>query len=297
MARRRTTLYQILAMLWRIVRKHPALLPVFLLAGGAGYGYEVMVARPTMVYAGLPQARDWRQPSTWVRIFRNHGFMLGYSDLRGNPLWVSYKLDPVSEHAGSYPRPQRFKSDWRNFNLINHDSYSGSGYDRGHMAPNYAISRLYGRTAQEDSFLVSNISPQKPKLNQKLWQRLEEVEIEYFAKRYHPLWVYAGPIFKSHGKRLKSSWLIEVPTAFYKIYAAPAAAKGMPPRLLAFIMPQKVKGNEPLDRYLVSVDEVETRTGFDFFSELDDRLEQTLEARVDAEAWHLKDVARLPARY
>jgi endonuclease G len=44
------------------------------------------------------------------------------------------------------------------------------------------MSMLHGRYGQADSFLMTNISPQRPKLNQQLWQRLEEVEISFLLK-------------------------------------------------------------------------------------------------------------------
>ena len=62
-------------------------------------------------------------------------------------------------------------------------------------------------------------------------------------------------------------------------------------------MPQQVQGNEPLDRFIVSVDEVEHRSGFNFFHELEDILEEKLESTIDSGAWNLKAVSQLPARY
>jgi endonuclease G len=246
---------------------------------------------------GLPKAHDWKQPFTWTRIFRNDGFIVGYSDIRGNPLWVSYQLRPIPDNASYYKRPQQFNPDWRNLTHITHDTYNHSGYDRGHMAPNYAISRLYGRSAQLDTFLMTNVSPQKPHLNRKLWQRLEEVEVDYFAKQFGTVWVFTGPIFDNKIDRLKSSFRVEIPDTFYKIYLIPPAKKGQISRMLAFIMPQQVRGNEPLNQFVVSVDQVEKLTGFDFFHELEDGLEEKLESSIAPTPWKLKTVSRLPARY
>lgn len=245
---------------------------------------------------GLPEAYDWKQPFTWTRIFRNDGFMVGYSDVRGNPLWVIYQIKPVPDDAPAYERPRRFSADWRNLTRIAPDSYSHSGYDRGHMAPNYAISRLYGRSAQLDTFLMTNITPQKPNLNRKLWQRLEEVEIDYFTQQHDVIWVITGPIFNDDIERLKSSFRVEIPDKFYKIYVAPPE-NGRPPGMLAFIVPQKVRGTEPLNRFLVSIDQVEKETGFDFFHKMDDTLEEKLESSIKPDSWKLKTVAHLPPRY
>ena len=46
-------------------------------------------------------------------------------------------------------------------------------------------------------------------------------------------------------------------------------------------MPQKVKGNESLADFVVSIDKIEELTGLDFFHELDDKIEDKLEADID----------------
>ncbi|MGR8933852.1 MAG: DNA/RNA non-specific endonuclease [Gammaproteobacteria bacterium] len=282
--------------LFKALIERPALIFLALAVWGGWYAFETHIVRPQRVYMGVPQARDWQQPLTWFRVLRNDGFMLGYSDLRGVPLWVSYALRPIPENAPHYKRPSQFSKDWRGINRVTQDDYKRSGYDRGHMAPNYAISRLYGQEAQQETFLMTNIAPQKPNLNQKLWQRLESVESDYFAPWFGTVWVLAGPVFSGSVERLRSAWNVEIPDAFYKIYAVPGTL-GQPPRLLAFIMPQNVRGNESLMQYTVSVDQVEALTGLDFFADLPDAVEQRAEATVDANSWRLQQVAKLPSRY
>jgi endonuclease G len=262
------------------------------LALAAWEAYEIKIARPAQSWMGLPQAENWKNPYTWIRVLRNDGFMLGYSDLRGNPLWVVYALAPPSPDAPKLKRPSRFSVDRRGINRVDHEDYTASGYDRGHMAPNHAISALYGRAGQTDTFLMTNVTPQRPNLNEKLWERLEEIELDRFARQFGKVWVTTGPIFEPPSERLRSSWRVEIPDAFYKILIAPEAKK-----MLAFAMPQNVRGDEPLDHYLTSVDAIEKRTGLDFFPELDDALENRLEAEVDPESWHLRELARLPGRY
>jgi len=272
--------------LFSLGRKHPVLLLIILVIGLGGYGYEVKIARPALLYQGAPQVRDARNSDTWFRILRNHGFILGYSDLRGNPLWVEYALT-MEANTRSLKRPNRFETDWRGINRVSHDSYQKSGYDRGHMAPNYAISHLYGREGQADSFLMTNITPQKPKLNQQLWQRLEEAEIKHFAKVFGKVWVITGPVFSGTVERLSSDWTVEIPDAFYKIYIT-EAAPGQPSIALAFLIPQTVNGKEPLAQFVTSIDHIEAQTGLDFFAQLDDRTEAALEAAVKPQPWDLQ---------
>lgn len=279
---------------FRIGKKYPRISVLTLLPLIGGYSYEVMLARPDMAFQGVPQSQVWYQPLTWSRVFRNDGFMVGYSDIRGNPLWVIYQITAIKDNATPHKRPQTFSTDWRGLTRISHHDYTRSGFDRGHMAPNYAISRLYGKQAQLDTFLMTNITPQRPNLNQKVWQRLEAVEVDYFTKLHGRVWVITGPVFSNPLNRLKSSWKVEIPEAFYKIYAAET---GSEIKMLAFLVPQTVRGNEPLTDFIVSVDTIEELTGLDFFHELEDPLEDKLEAVINPKPWKLNSVARLPSRY
>ncbi|WP_431066689.1 DNA/RNA non-specific endonuclease [Methylotuvimicrobium sp.] len=279
---------------FRIGKKYPRVSVLTLLPLVGGYSHEVLLARPDMAYQGVPQTQVWYQPLTWSRVFRNDGFMVGYSDIRGNPLWVIYQVTSIKDNARIHKRPQTFSTDWRSLTRISHQDYTRSGFDRGHMAPNYAISRLYGKQAQLDTFLMTNITPQRSNLNQKVWQRLEAVEVDYFPILHRHVWVITGPVFSNPLNRLKSSWKVEVPEAFYKIYAAET---GSGIKMLAFLIPQTVRGNEPLTDFIVSVDTIEKLTGLDFFHELDDPLEDKLEAAINPKPWKLNSVARLPSRY
>jgi endonuclease G len=62
-------------------------------------------------------------------------------------------------------------------------------------------------------------------------------------------------------------------------------------------MPQKVKGTENLAKFVVCVDEIERRTGLDFFHELPDKLEIAFEKTVDIDSWDLLSVANKAPRY
>lgn len=260
--------------------KYPKAFLVAFLLGGLSYSYEVFIARDTMSFQGIPTAM---QNTSYTRIFRNRAYMVGYSDLKGNPLWVVYKLTPAKENAPHLKRPDGFHADWRNLGFITSGDYTNSGYDRGHMAPNHAISILYGKEAQYETFLMTNITPQKPSLNQKLWQQLEEKELEAFAPKLKALWVYTGPLFDAKVTRLKSSYFVEIPDAFYKMYVGIEEDGTL--RTLAFILPQNAKATDRLEKYAVSIDEVERRSGFDFLHELEDEIEEALEKKVDVKAW------------
>ncbi len=248
---------------------------------------EKRLAEP-LLWGGLPQS-----PATELtHVLRNPGFVVGYSELRRNPLWVAYRVRPVREKR-RMPRPRGFRQDWRTAWWLRPDGFREYGYDRGHLAPNYAIGQLYGAEAQYATFRLSNIAPQSPELNRELWQRLEEIEVDDFARRLGELQVIAGPVFTSPRELLPGG--VEIPDAFYKILVDYDAKS---PQALAFIMPQRARGNAPLDRFVVSVDEVERLAGLDFFGKLPDAQERKLEAGSGSSAhWRLTQVASRPGRY
>jgi endonuclease G len=63
------------------------------------------------------------------------------------------------------------------------------------------------------------------------------------------------------------------------------------------LVPQTVKGNEPLGDFVTTIDEIEKQTSFDFFPNLDPQIQSKLEASSDPKEWNLEAVNKLPSRY
>lgn len=277
---------------FRFLQSYPRVIMPILTLVLCGYGYEVLVARPALLYQGEPQAISALNTNTWFRTLRNNGFIVGYSDLRGNPLWVEYALTPLPNNVDRLTRPSHFQTDWRALNRVDHDDYTKSGFDRGHNAPNFAMSTLYGKYAQADSFLMTNISPQRPKLNQQVWKRLEETELSFFARNFGKVWVITGPIFSENAEKLSSSlWHVDIPKAFYKIYVT-QESDSKPAFALAFVVPQTVTGKEPLTQFITTIDTVEAQTGLDFLSDFEDKTEKHLEGTIETAPWNLNAVKK-----
>lgn len=280
-----------LGTIFNLLKNYPLLIVVAILVGGAWYSYEIFYAREKLTFEGVPKENSLSLKS-YARVFRNDAFLVGYSEYRKSPLWVSYRVSKVPDGSKSLKRPSYFKSDERVFFEVTHKDYTHSGYDRGHLAPNYAISTLYGKEAQLETFLMSNIVPQKPNLNRKLWQRLEEVEVKHFTNLADEIWVVTGPIYDENIEELESG--VEIPDKFFKIYAM---KRDNSVEFLSFIMPQDVKGNERLDKFLSSVDEVEALTNFDFFHKLEDKIEIDKEMNSNPKLWNLERVSNIKGRY
>ncbi len=72
---------------------------------------------------------------------------------------------------------------------------------------------------------------------------------------------------------------------------------GDTPLAVAFVMPQDVRGDESLRRYLVSIDEVEAKTGLNFLPRLPASQEADWESVAGVGDWALSQVAELPSRF
>ena len=238
------------------------------------YSYELLYARNKATLYGVPKATNFINTLTNIRRF--NGFIIGYSEFKKNPLWVMYKLKPFSPNLkGNFKRPRGFKIDLLTFSMVTHSDYTKKNYDRGHLAPNYAISRIYGRDAQLDTFFMTNISPQTKSFNRGIWHKLEKKAVE-LTNKYGEIWVVTGAIFDDLDIDLEDSF-IEIPDSFYKIFIIKIGGKL---HSISFIIPQYAKKNEKLSKFIVSIDKIEQLTGFDFFHKLEDRLENNLESEI-----------------
>lgn len=249
----------------------------------AGVPYVAATSRAgdeKIIFGGIPKAAPGAGEEVAFSHIRNQAYMVGYSDTRRNPLWAAYRVFRT-ETPFNFQRPSAFSTDTRTAARVKSGDYSGSGYERGHMAPNSAIVRNFGRDAQIETFLLSNICPQSPSLNGKVWERLESMEKSY-ADKLEEVWVIGGPIFAdlNGGQTDRLASGIAVPSAFFKIIIDEEGGAGGRPRIFAVIMPQNVKGTEFPQEFLTNVDEIEKQTRFDFLWMLDAAMQAELESKV-----------------
>jgi endonuclease G len=244
---------------------------------GGGYVTAPGVAAESHALGGLPDSAGLAHP---VRILANTGYTVGYSDSLGSPVWAAYRVADTDERRTAPERPDRFEVDRRTAARVGPEAYTGSGFDRGHLAPNYAIATRYGERAQRETFLMSNIVPQRPGLNSGAWRELEQRVATNYPARYGEVWVLAGPIFRSPVRRLRNA--AAVPEAFFMIIAD---VSGERLRAQAFVFPQDFPAAGDPGAALVPVDEIEARTGLDFFPDLPDAAESALESHRPSRTW------------
>jgi endonuclease G len=233
------------------------------------------------LFAGLPQATS---ELSHFKKLSNIGYIVGYSEHRKDPLWAAYRLKRMENPPNPGPRPKKFKMDERTDAKVKHEDYTNSGYDRGHMAPNWAIATRYGQDAQLETFLMSNICPQKHKLNGGMWKYLEMIIAKAYANQFGDIWVFAGPIFDDDVQTLKSG--DEIPDEFYTIMVI---IEDDQIQMQAFVMGQEQSGREPLGNFITNIDNIEDKTGLDFFTDLPDKLEEKLESSTPSQAWLVEE--------
>lgn len=233
----------------------------------------------TIVYGGAPRAGAGPN-APGFRVLTNQGYAVGYSDALGNPVWAAYQVRDLARLPTPAARPDKFETDRRTAARVAPGDYAASGYDRGHLAPNYAIATRYGTAAQRETFLMSNITPQLHALNAGLWQELEQKIATSYPARYAEVWVIAGPVFGATPKKLRGG--VAIPEAFFLIVIDENEGKL---RTLAFIVPQEAPPDAEPERYLTRIDDIQRRTGLDFLSELDDAAEEQVEARRAKRVW------------
>ena len=162
------------------------------------------------------------------------------------------------------------------------EDFRGGRYDKGHMAP--AEDSDWDAEASRETYYLSNVAPMVGrKLNRTLWKRLEE-EVRNWAQCSNQLYVVTGPVLPTdfaRAQRIGPSRLV-VPTHFYKVVYQPHTR-----RTAAFLVPNAEQEGKAFERYATSVDEVEKRTGLDFFAALPDALEAEAEARVSSTPWRI----------
>jgi endonuclease G len=100
-------------------------------------------------------------------------YVLSYNSKTNTANWVSWQLN--RSWIGTADRQDNFRPDgtlpaaWYK---VRPNDYTGSGYDRGHIAP--SADRTRNEADNSATFLMSNMMPQVPELNRGVWGDLEE---------------------------------------------------------------------------------------------------------------------------
>lgn len=206
------------------------------------------------------------------------GFRVGFCASNHTPRWVAWEL-LATETDGAESRRTKFWHDDSVEGCGFTEDYRKSGFDRGHMCP--AADQKWSEKAMSDCFVMTNICPQNHSLNSGAWQTLEKRE-RLWARRDSALIIISGPVYEKTDTARIGKTGIRIPSAFYKIIAAPYAD---PPRGIAFVYPNMSSPGNMKD-YAMTIREVEALTGLDFLFNLPDNIENEIETKSSFKEWN-----------
>ena len=141
----------------------------------------------------------------------NTFYVVSYDELKNVPVFVSEKLTHGSP-IGSIQRLNDFKSDSRIKNSPTNADYNHTGFDRGHLAPAGDAST---QKESDESFYLSNMTPQEPTVNRISWKVLEEHTRDIFTKSKNDVYVVTFPVYDKSPKLMSNK--IFIPIGYWKV--------------------------------------------------------------------------------
>jgi endonuclease G len=212
----------------------------------------------------------------------DHGtFVLSYDPRRRVANWVSWRLD--ASDLGPVPRQDDYHPDEllpASMFHVRPIDYRGSGFDRGHLCP--AGDRTSTALANRSTFVMTNMQPQVHALNAGPWEGLEAWERGQAGQGLR-LYIVAGGLFDAAPPTIGPG--VVVPRASYKILVVlepgqnAASVTTLTP-VYAVVMPNDpVVSGTRWQQHLVTVDEIEGASGYDFLGAIPAEIGLVLEAR------------------
>lgn len=169
------------------------------------------------------------------------------------------------------------------------DYYIGSGYQHGHICPN--ADRYYSYYANRQTYYMTNMQPQYAKFNgystkgddqgEGLWVRMEGKVRDWVpSDKSDTLYVCKGGTIDNESdiiERIQGKLI--VPKYFFM---ACLLKKNSSYSAIAFFVEQKDQWgtDDSLYDYVMSIDQLEERTGIDFFCNLPDDIENSVESKT-----------------
>lgn len=153
-------------------------------------------------------------------ILFNRHYVIGYSYYFRQAKWALEIIDP---NMMMLERADNFRPDFRIPEMFRADlvDYEGSGFDRGHMVASADQNEV--AIQNSETFLLSNMSPQKQQFNRGVWKELETAVRKLDAKEeIYETYVISGPIFDFDtpviriGANDDNGVTLPVPNAFFK---------------------------------------------------------------------------------
>lgn len=218
-------------------------------------------------------------------------YTISYNRTKETPNWVSWHLSTAwkggAARSSSFLTDQTLPSGWYR---VSTNDYTSSGFDRGHMCP--SDDRDYSSAENQVTFTMTNIVPQAPANNQGPWAQLETY-CRTLAAAGNELYLISGPGGTggagTNGSKTVLTNGVAVPNYTWKVAVvlpigtSDAARVTSATRVIAIQIPnnQTVLGTS-WGQYRVSVDQLESLTGYDLLSAVSASVQGVVESRIDA---------------
>jgi endonuclease G, mitochondrial len=212
-------------------------------------------------------------------------YVVSYNKNKNVPNWVAWELNSewfgeVSRYSGRFITDTSLPS---GFYRVTHDDYTNSGYDRGHMV----MSEERTATVEDNksTFILTNVIPQEPDLNQGVWLKLESFCNNLALNFDKEIFIYSGGIFHTN-ETIGNG--VTVPDSCFKIIVVMEkgeTAKNVNEntQVIAVVMPN-ISGvrNDDWTQYITTVRRIEYSTGYDFFNIFPKKLQEKIENKIYA---------------
>lgn len=219
----------------------------------------------------------------------NRYYVLGYSYYFRQAKWA---LEIIDSENATIERVDNFRPDYRVPEIFRADlaDYDNSGYDRGHLVA--SANKLESKIQNSETFLLSNMSPQRPFFNRGVWKKLENaIRLLNAQQNVLETYVICGPIFyfenkvEMIGSEDDNGVTLPIPHAYFKSILTENHRGTL--RVWSFILPNE-KTDKSLREYLVSTSDVERLSGLFLWERLVGGKMQKMKGKV-SEMWECND--------
>jgi endonuclease G, mitochondrial len=155
----------------------------------------------------------WAQTSKQVTAICRRAYFVAYDAAAKIPNYVTYTLTPPNA-LGCVARTNAFVADASVPGGARPDDYAGTGYDKGHAAPDGDLS--WDVQVEYESFLMTNMYPQLGGLNRGIWKLLETSVRGWAVQTNQVYTIYVGAVYDTATDKKIGNGVV-VPTGFYKI--------------------------------------------------------------------------------
>lgn len=220
-------------------------------------------------------------------------FYVSYSPTQHHSHWVAFRFDDITRqktvtrsNVGGYPGDPECQSS------LPSSAFSGTGYDHGHLCA--SADRLYSTLANEQTFYMTNMSPQIGQFNRTYWNYYET----YVQNLAHDA-TFSDTLYVVKGGTIEPDQIsthincngISVPVPKY-YFMALLKVKNNQYSALAFWMEHREYDTvsdqkAEMRKHAISINELQRLTGYNFFPALPDATEKTVEEQLNLLDWGL----------